>query len=69
MAHEVLDQQRRQAAKAAARLADAEALRLGQVSAADMARRNGAFSALDLSGARIVAIGPREGSAVRQKKP
>ena len=64
----VLDPMRRQADKAAARRADAEDLRLGRVTPAEMSRRNGFLSALDFRGARIVAIGAREAAALRSKK-
>lgn len=64
----VLDQDSRQVEKAQARRADAEDLRSGRVSPAEMTRRNGFFSALDMRGARIAAIGAREVSASRSKK-
>lgn len=62
-----LDQARRIADKAQSRAADADDLRSGQVSPADLARRNGAFSAVNLRGARIAAIGAREVAAVRAR--
>lgn len=64
----VLNQSGRQAEKAEARRADAEDLRLGRVSPAKVAHKNGFFSALDMRGARIAAIGAREVSASRSKK-
>jgi len=64
----VLDQGGRQAEKAEARRADAEDLRLGRAAPAEMARKNSFFSALDMRGARIAAIGAREVSATRSKK-
>lgn len=62
MAHRigVLDQAQRQRDKQLARDRDAEALARGEISEADLARRNGFFSAFDLSKARIVAIGARD---------
>lgn len=65
----VLNQERRQAEKAAARRADAEDLRSGRVSPAEMARRNGAFSEIDMKCARIVSIGNRAVSEAQSKKP
>lgn len=64
----VLDQARRQAEKAEARRADAEDIRSGRVSQAEMSRRNGVFSSIDLKGARIVSIGGRAVSGARPKK-
>ncbi len=64
----VLDQGSRQMEKAEARRADAEELRSGRASHAEMARRNGFFSALDMRGARIAAIGAREVLASRPEK-
>lgn len=64
----VLDPSRRRVEKEQARRADADSLRSGRVSPAQMARRNGFFSALDLGGARIAAIGSREVSALRPKR-
>lgn len=53
----VLDDARRRAEKEDARRRDAEALERGEVTPAELARRNGFFSALDLRGSRLVAIG------------
>lgn len=64
----VLDVARRASEKDQARRADAEDLRAGRVSPAQMARRNGFFSALDLSESRIAAIGAREVLALRPQR-
>lgn len=66
--YEILDQGRRQVEKEEARRADANDLRLGRISHADMSRKNGFFSALNMQGARIAAIGQREVWAARSKK-
>jgi hypothetical protein len=56
----VLDQAKRQRDKQLARDRDAAALKRGEISHEELARRNGFFSAFDLSKASIVAIGARD---------
>ena len=64
----VLDQAARQAQKAADRERDAANLRSGNVSEIELSRRNGFFSPLNMSGARIVAIGAREIAEFRSRR-
>jgi hypothetical protein len=66
--HGLLDGAQRVAQKEASRRADADDLRSGRVSPAEMAQRNGFLSSVDMRGARIVAIGSREIAAFRAAK-
>ena len=64
----ILDQRARIAAKERSRQEDAEALRQGRVTPAELAAANGAFSALRGYGFRIAAVGAEEIRALRERE-
>ena len=64
----VLDQKQRQLEKEQSRLQDAEDLRLGRITKAELARRNGFFSSISFKGSHILAIGEKELKIFRAKE-